>query len=234
MEENNNNNNKTIWIAGLIAVAVLAYIFFMRGDNGSETAGEGNKMTFFVTSKNPGQGANLGGLAGADKYCQSLAESAGAGSLTWRAYLSTQSSGSVPPANARDRIGSGPWHNAKGVLIAKNLSDLHSVGNMMNKETALDEKGEMVMGRGDAMNLHDILTGSMPDGTASTTKSDTTCGNWTSGAAGSAIVGHHDRVGLNESDAAKSWNSSHLSRGCSLDNLKSTGGGGLLYCFASK
>ncbi len=188
------------------------------------------RMSFFITSVDAGQGANLGGLEGADKHCQTLAEAAGAGDQTWRAYLSTQGEGAV---NARDRIGKGPWHNHKGEMIAMDVADLHS-GNTLNKTTGLTEAGEIVKGRGDQPNMHDILTGSQADGTAFPAGEDRTCGNWTlSGAEGAAMVGHHDRIGLNDSDAAKSWNSSHPSRGgCSLDALKGTGGNGFLYCFA--
>lgn len=189
-------------------------------------------MTFFVTSAGPGKGADLGGLEGADRHCQTLAQAAGAGGKTWRAYLSTQGAGAV---NAKDRIGRGPWQNAKGVVIAKDVAELHN-GNNLTKQTALTEKGEVVNGRGDSPNMHDILTGSQPDGTAFTVSDDRTCGNWTKSGAGSAIVGHHDRMGLDTSAPAKSWNSSHPSRGpgggCAQDDLRSTGGAGLLYCFA--
>ncbi len=190
-------------------------------------------MTFFVTSSNPGQGADYGGLKGADAYCQKLASAAGASRHTWRAYLSTQGTDTI---NARDRIGKGPWRNAKGQLIAMNVEDLHGAGNRINKQTALDEKGQMVNGRGDTPNRHDILTGSQPDGRAfPADKGDMTCGNWTKGGSeGAAMLGHHDRKGLREDDASHSWNSSHPSRGgCSLDALKSTGGDGRLYCFAA-
>lgn len=188
-------------------------------------------MTFFVTSTGNGKGADFGGLAGADRHCQSLAQAAGAGNRQWRAYLSTQGSGAV---NARDRIGPGPWHNAKGVQIAENVDDLHR-NPAINKQTGLTEKGATVNGRGDTPNTHDILTGSQPDGRAFAAGEDRTCGNWTRGAAeGAAQVGHHDRIGLRDDDASKSWNSSHTSRGgCSLDALKSSGGAGLLYCFAA-
>lgn len=191
-------------------------------------------MSFFVTSTGTGKGADLSGLEGADRHCQQLAQAAGAGNRTWRAYLSTQASGGQPAVNARDRIGSGPWQNAKGVVIARNVEELHGANNL-TKETALTERGEVVKGRGDQPNTHDILTGSQPDGTAFAGAEDRTCGNWTrSGAEGAVMVGHHDRMGLNEEPPAKSWNSSHLSRGgCSQDALKSTGGAGLLYCFAA-
>jgi hypothetical protein len=196
---------------------------------GAPSGAASSGMSFFVTSANPGKGADFGGLAGADAYCGKLAASAGAGSKTWRAYLSATG---ATPVNARDRIGSGPWVNAKGETIAANVAELHG-SNKLNKQTALTEKGGVVSGRGDPVNLHDILTGSTDDGRASTEAKDTTCGNWTLSGAGSAIVGHHDRVGLNDSPPMKSWNSSHGSRGCSLDDLKATGGGGLMYCFAA-
>jgi len=198
--------------------------------------GKGDKqpqqpMSFFVTSTGSGKGANLGGLAGADQLCQMRAASAGAGNKTWHAYLSTDTTGSAPAVNARDRVGKGPWYNAKGAMIAKNLEDLHSEHANINKQTALTEKGEAVPGRGDQVNMHDILTGSDPQGRFSTAGGDTTCGNWTKSGEGSAIVGHHDRQGLKDSWHMKSWNSSHGSRGCSQDQLKASGGAGLLYCF---
>jgi len=180
-------------------------------------------MTFFITSQNPGQGANFGGLAGADAHCTALAEAAGATGKTWRAYLSTSAE------NARDRIGAGPWHNVKGESIAQSVADLHGPDNPINKATGLDERGNQINGRGDTPNRHDILTGSLPDGTAA----EQTCNDWTNGGEGSAIVGHHDRIGLNDSAPMKSWNSSHPSRGCSLEALRGTGGDGLLYCFAA-
>lgn len=186
-------------------------------------AAQDTSMSFFITSQNPGQGANFGGLAGADAHCTALAEAAGITGKTWRAYLSTSAE------NARDRIGAGPWHNAKGELIAQSVADLHGPGNPINKVTALDERGNQINGRGDTPNRHDILTGSLPDGTAA----EQTCNDWTNGGEGSAIVGHHDRIGLNDSAEAKSWNASHPSRGCSLEALRGTGGDGLLYCFAA-
>ena len=195
-------------------------------------------MTFFVTSVGPGKGADLGGLTGADLHCATLARGAGAGDRTWRAYLSTQAPALNDPnfVNARDRIGSGPWQNAKGVMIARGVADLHSENNNVTKETALDEKGQVVFGRTDRPNRHDILTGSRADGTAfpGAPFGDMTCGNWTkSGTEGSAMLGHHDRVGPIDNAWAKSWNSAHPSRGCHPDGLKSTGGDGLLYCFAT-
>jgi len=189
-----------------------------------------SSMTFFVTSANPGKGADLGGLEGADRYCQQLATAAGAAAKTWRAYLSTQGPGAV---NAKDRIGKGPWQNAKGAVVAKDVSDLHGANNNLNKQTALTEKGERVKGRGDQPNEHDVLTGTQPDGTAFPAGEDKTCGNWTKGGEGSAIVGHHDRTGLDTSPPALSWNSSHATRGCSMDLLRPTGGAGYFYCFAA-
>jgi hypothetical protein len=186
--------------------------------------------SFFVTSANPGRGADFGGIAGADAYCQSLASAAGLGSRPWRAYLSTTGPDAV---NARDRIGKGPWFNVKGVRIASNVEELHGT-NQLTKQTALTERGDIVMGRGDAVNMHDVLTGSLPDGRATVGGSeDTTCGNWTKSGDGSAIVGHVDRQGLRDDAASHSWNSSHPTRGCGIEALKSTGGAGLLYCFAA-
>jgi hypothetical protein len=194
-------------------------------------------MSFFVTSAGNGKGADLGGLDGADAQCQKLAVSAGAGGKTWRAYLSapgkSPSTGDpgTPSVNARDRIGRGPWHNAKGALIAANLDQLHT-GNFIGKETALDERGNVVNGRGDNPNEHDILTGSRADGTAFAPQTDTTCKAWTGSGEGSAVVGHHDRSGPLPENWARSWNFSHLSAGCSQEALVRTGGAGRFYCFA--
>lgn len=189
-------------------------------------------MTFFVTSIGKGDGANLGGLEGADAHCQALAKAAGATKSNWRAYLSTTAPGGEAGVNARDRIGKGPWQNAKGQVVGKDLDDLHS-GVGLTKDTILTEKGQVVSGRGDPVNTHDILTGSDPNGMYSTAGGDTTCGNWTKNGEGSAIVGHHDRLGLKDTRHMKSWNSSHGSAGCSQDALKKTGGAGLFYCFAA-
>ncbi|HXH05906.1 MAG TPA: hypothetical protein VNI83_04875 [Vicinamibacterales bacterium] len=189
-------------------------------------------LSFFITRAGPGDGANLGGLEGADRHCQQLAAAAGAGARTWRAYLSATAADGRPAVNARDRIGTGPWYNAKGVMIARNVADLHGDANNLNKETALTEKGEVVPGRGDTPNKHDILTGSQPDGTAFPPGEDRTCRNWTSNGEGSAQVGHHDRQGGGPNPT--SWNSAHPSRGCSQANLRATGGDGLFYCFAAK
>jgi hypothetical protein len=202
-----------LFLAAAVAMAATA------------AAAQDAPMSFFVTSQGSGKGADLGGLTGADKHCQSLAEAAGASGKTWHAYLSTADT------DARDRIGSGPWYNAKGVKIADDAASLHSDANNLTKETALDETGKVINGRGDKPNRHDILTGSKPDGTKIAGQ---TCGDWTmSGADGAAMMGHSDRTGLDDSAAAKSWNSSHASRGgCSQDALKGTGGDGLFYCFA--
>jgi hypothetical protein len=185
---------------------------------------------FFVTSRGPGNGGNLGGLAGADAHCQALAKAEGAGDHTWRAYLSATASGTAPAVNARDRIGSGPWYNSAGALVAANLDQLHGPDSLITKQTAVTERLDEVNGVGDTPNVHDILTGSRPDGTAYDGGEDLTCGNWTSSGAGSAQVGHHDRRGLG--DGVNSWNSVHASRGCSQQDLAGTGGAGLFYCFA--
>lgn len=202
------------------------------------SAADAGQMSFFITSTGPGNGANLGGLEGADRHCQKLANAAGAGKQTWRAYLSTQGKDFKDPnvVNARDRIGSGPWYNAKGVLIANNVDELHSPENNLNKETALDEIGKMVNGRTEKPNTHDILTGSRLDGTSFGPRffTDMTCGDWTSNGEGAAMLGHHDRVGPNDNAWTKSWNSSHVSKGCSAEALKKTGGNGLFYCFAER
>jgi hypothetical protein len=192
--------------------------------------------SFFVTSVGIGNGGNLGGLAGADNYCQTLAQASGVGAKTWHAYLSTQAADGKPAINARDRIGNGPWQNAKGVVIAKDVAELHGGNNHINKETALTEKGEIVNGYGDNPNRHDILTGSQPDGTAFSGADDRTCKNWTSSTQGAAMVGHSDINGPATFPTVKSWNAAHPSRGpdggCSQKDLISTGGVGLLYCFS--
>lgn len=214
--------------AGAVAVSLAAT---------SPSFAQGADTSFFVTSNGIGNGGNLGGLAGADNHCQTLAQAAGAGAKTWRAYLSTQAADGKPAINAKDRIGNGPWKNAKGVVVAKDVADLHGASNNLSKQTSLSEKGEVINGRGDTPNRHDVLTGSQADGTAFAAGEDRTCKNWTSSTQGAAMVGHIDRTGLNEEPPAKSWNTSHPSRGpdggCSQNDLKSTGGDGLLYCFAS-
>ena len=182
-------------------------------------------MSFFITSQGVGDGANLGGLAGADAHCQRLAEAAGVTGKTWKAYLSASTE------NARDRIGSGPWHNAKGEVIAANLDELHSEANKISKQTGLTETGEMVKGRGDEPNMHDILTGSTAEGTVAEGQ---TCGDWTSNSEGAAMVGHHDRIGLRDDAPSKSWNASHPSRGCGKDDLPKSGGNGFFYCFVQQ
>jgi hypothetical protein len=210
----------TKWISAILGVAVFAAAASLG------VSAQQNQMTFFVTSVGSGDGANLGGLAGADKHCQTLAAAAGAGNRTWRAYLSA----SGPPAvNAKDRIGKGPWMNVKGVVVAKSVADLHSEMNNLNKETALTEKGGTINGVGDKPNQHDILTGSQADGSLQT--EEPPCANWTSNGAGRAMVGHVDRRGGGA--AATSWNASHMSRGCSQDNLIASGGNGYFYCFAA-
>lgn len=213
-------------------------VFLVGSVATSVIAGDARQMSFFVTSSGPGNGADLGGLKGADSHCQKLANAAGAGNRTWRAYLSSQGMDFKDPdvVNARDRIGSGPWHNANGELIANNVDELHSPQNNLNKETAVDENGKMVNGRTEKPNTHDILTGSRLDGTSFGPRffADMTCGDWTSNGEGSAMLGHHDRVGPNDNAWAKSWNSAHLSKGCSVEALKKTGGNGLFYCFAER
>ena len=210
---------KTLVVAAIFLCALGAYEALAQDAD--------PRTSFFLTSVGPGKGADLGGLAGADQYCQNLAESVGVGNKTWHAYLTTTGQGAV---NARDRIGQGPWYNTKGVAVAQNVDDLHSDSNNLTKDTVLNEKGEVVKGRGDDPNRHDVLTGSQLDGTAFVGDADTTCQNWTSSGEGSAQVGHHDRIG--GGDHPESWNSAHPSRGCSQENLRGTGGDGLFYCFA--
>jgi hypothetical protein len=192
--------------------------------------GQATNMSFFITSTGPGNGADLGGLEGADAHCALLAEQAGAGNRTWRAYLSTTAEDGQPAVNARDRIGAGPWHNFAGIMVARDVTDLHSEGANLTKETILTEHGAVVNGRGDDPNRHDIITGSQLDGTAFAPGDDSTCGNWTSSGEGSARVGHHDRQGGGENPT--SWNSAHGSRGCGQADLQATGGDGLFFCFA--
>ncbi len=224
-------NTRSLSLTAAVSIAVLA------GSYSAPALADAKTMSFFVTSNGPGKGADLGGLKGADAHCQSLAKAAGS-KKTWRAYLSTQGKGAV---NARDRIGKGPWQNVKGDVIAKNVTDLHSDNNKINNQTGLSEKGEVINVSG-GPNRHDILTGSKPDGTAFPSDKDMTCKNWTSSIDGAAMMGHHNRMGLTDDPPAKSWNSSHPSRGpqgstgagCSQSDLKGTGGDGLFYCFAVK
>jgi hypothetical protein len=213
-------------------LAAVGLLFLGATRDGLAQQGGARNMTFFVTSTGPGNGADLGGLEGADRHCQSLAAAVGAGARTWRAYLSTQAAGGQTAVNARDRIGRGPWQNVKGVQIARDLEELHGT-NQLTKQTALSEKGDPIKGRGDTPNEHDILTGSQADGRAFSSNDDMTCGNWSKSGEGAAMVGHHDRMGLRDDEPSRSWNTSHPSRGCSQENLRSSGGAGLLYCFAT-
>ncbi len=216
-----------------IAAAIALSLAGCTGVSQMQTSGQqssASPMTFFITSTGSGKGADYGGLAGADRHCQTLAQAAGAGNHTWRAYLSTQGPNAV---NARDRIGKGPWRNAKGVVVANNLEELHGTNNL-GKQTSLTEKGEVNNGSGDTPNRHDIITGSQPNGTAFTGPEDRTCGNYTKSGAGNVMLGHHDRTGTNPNPVANaSWNSSHPSAGCSEADLAKTGSAGLLYCFAA-
>ena len=222
-----------IILAKAIPACVAAVSFALLA--ASPASAQSANATFFLTSSSIGNGGNLGGLAGADNHCQELAQAAGGAPKTWHAYLSTQAADGKGAVNARDRIGKGPWQNVKGVVVAKDVADLHSANNNLTKQTALSEKGQVINGRGDTPNRHDALTGSQPDGTAFGPEADRTCKNWTSSTQGAAMLGHSDRIGLRDDDASKSWNSSHPSRGpdggCSQNDLKSTGGDGLLYCF---
>ena len=215
----------------LVALSAAA----MLGLGSSSVAwADGASMSFFVTSAGKGDGANLGGLDGADAHCAALAMAAGSTKTSWKAYLSTTAPQGEAGVNARDRIGKGPWQNVKGTVIANSVDELHSDKVNFTKETALNEKGEKVNGRGDKPNMHDTLTGSDPMGMYSTAGGDTNCKNWTSNGDGSAIVGHHDRMGLKDTRHMKSWNSSHASAGCNQEALVKTGGAGLFYCFAAE
>jgi hypothetical protein len=222
--------DRKVW---LVLVGVVAGNAELSAQQPAQQQQQQQPMGFFITSAGVGDGGNLGGLAGADRHCQNLAAAVGAGSRQWRAYLSAAPAAGQPSVNARDRIGAGPWHNAKGVLIARDVTDLHGDihrdRNSINKEFALNEKGELVKGRGDTPNQHDILTGSDSHGRVLLgSAAITTCNNWTSNATGNAMVGHHDRSGGGNS----SWNAAHSSRSCSQADLVATGGAGLFYCFA--
>jgi hypothetical protein len=222
-----------------IAIAALAAIGSLGTTAGHTQPAppQSPNMSFFVTSTGSGKGADLGGLAGADGLCQSLAQAVGAGGKTWRAYLSTQPADGAAAVNARDRIGHGPWQNFKGEVVARDIDDLHSANNKLGSQTSLTDRGTIVAGRGYTPNFHDALTGTQADGKAFPPGDDRTCHNWTSSTQGSAMLGHIDRQGLRDDDASKSWNASHPSRGpdggCSQNDLRSTGGGGLFYCFAA-
>ena len=217
-------------VVAAIAVLVAGCTGMAQTSSSGPVRMSSSGMTFFITGTGSGKGADYGGLAGADKHCQTLAAAAGAGDKTWRAYLSTQGPGAV---NARDRIGKGPWRNAKGVVVANNVAELHGTNNL-GKQTSLTEKGEVVNGRGDTPNRHDILTGSQRDGTAYSGTDDMTCGNWTKSGDGGAMAGHHDKDGINPDPVANvSWNSSHKTAGCSDAALAKTGSAGYLYCFAA-
>ena len=222
--------NKTLRLSILASAALM-----LAGSAGVEA--QQATISFFVTSTGSGKGADLGGLAGADARCQQLAATAGAGAKTWHAYLSTQAANGQPAVNARDRIGNGPWQNAKGVIVAKTVDELHSLTNNLTKQTALTEKGDLVKGRGDSPNEHDALTGSTMEGRAFPPGEDRTCKNWTSSTQGTAMLGHIDRAGIQDTVEGRSWNATHPSRGgdggCSQNDLKSTGGAGLFYCFAT-
>jgi hypothetical protein len=215
-------------------LSIVAAMAAMSLTLGGTAQTQQNQMTFFITSAGPGKGADLGGLQGADAHCQSLAQAAGAGNRTWRAYLSTHAAAQGGPVNARDRIGNGPWHNAKGELIAQSLDDLHSANNKISKQTALTEKGQPVNARGENPNMHDIMTGSTADGRAFPGNLSLTCNNYTSSTFGTVMVGHHDRQGNTDTEFARSWNSSHNSRACGQADLVATGGNGLFYCFAAQ
>lgn len=215
-----------------VGIAVSIVLLALPAGAAEQMQKNSPDMSFFVTSAGLGKGADLGGLAGADRHCQALATAAGAGKKQWRAYLSTNTVGGGKLIHARDRIGKGPWYTAEGRLVARNVDELHAL-NSINRMTALTEKGTKVNGRADSPNMHDILTGSTPDGHAAVSDKDTTCGNWTKSGEGSAMVGHHDRWGLKDDEPSRSWNASHPSRGCSQDNLRASGGAGMFYCFAA-
>ena len=225
----------TVRLGLVLSAAVLSSTAYFAA-KAQQPPPQSPNMTFFVTGSGPGKGADLGGIEGADRYCQELAQRHGAGGKTWRAYLSTQPADGKPAVNAKDRIGKGPWQNFKGEVVAQSIADLHSDNNKLGFQASLSERGQIIPGVGFAPNRHDVLTGSQPDGTAFPAGEDRTCRNWTSSTQGAAMLGHIDRKGLRDDVPSKSWNSSHPSRGsdggCSQADLRSTGGDGLLYCFA--
>jgi hypothetical protein len=232
--ENHMSHNRKLSLASALFISAFAGSAVAQQPAPPPAPPQFPDMSFFITSTPGPNGANFGGIEGADAHCQTLAAKAGAGSKTWRAYLSQQAIGGKTAVNAKDRIGNGPWKNVNGVVIAANVADLHIPEKAnINVETGMTETARRVMSRQFVVNYHDILTGTQDDGTAPPADKDLTCGNWTNGGAGSALVGHHDRMGLNETAPAKSWNSSHPSRGCDNAALRSSGGNGLLYCFAA-
>jgi hypothetical protein len=216
----------------MLASAMLLSLSISGSVQAQQAGPQSPNMTFFITSVGLGKGADLGGIAGADAQCQALATAAGAGTKTWRAYLSSTATAPGGVVNARDRIGNGPWQNFKGEVVAQSVDDLHSANNKLGMQMSLTERGNMVAGVGYTPNYHDLLTGSMPDGRAFPSNLNLTCGNWTSSNFGTAMLGHADRTGLTNTEQARSWNSTHQSRDCSPDGLRSTGGNGMFYCFA--
>jgi hypothetical protein len=232
------NKSKVSLFLAALALGVTSGVNAQQQPPAPPQLPQAPNMTFFVTSAGPGKGADLGGIEGADQYCQTLAQRHGAGGKTWRAYLSTQEAAGKPAVNARDRIGNGPWQNFKGQVVATSLDDLHSDSNKLGFDNSLSERGQIIPGVGFAPNRHDVLTGSTPEGRAFPAAEDRTCKNWTSSTQGTAMVGHIDKKGLRDDPPSKSWNSSHPSRGpdggCSQSDLRGTGGDGLFYCFATQ
>ena len=231
-------NKSKVFIVAALAFGLTSGVNAQQQPAAPPQLPQAPNMTFFVTGAGPGKGADLGGIEGADQYCQTLAQRHGAGGKTWRAYLSTQEAAGKPAVNARDRIGNGPWQNFKGQVVATSLDDLHSDNNKLGFDNSLSERGQIIPGVGFAPNRHDVLTGSTPEGRAFPAAEDRTCKNWTSSTQGTAMVGHIDKKGLRDDPPSKSWNSSHPSRGpeggCSQSDLRGTGGDGLFYCFATQ
>ena len=231
-------NKSKVFIVAALAFGLTSGVNAQQQPAAPPQLPQAPNMTFFVTGAGPGKGADLGGIEGADQYCQTLAQRHGAGGKTWRAYLSTQEAAGKPAVNARDRIGNGPWQNFKGQVVATSLDDLHSDNNKLGFDNSLSERGQIIPGVGFAPNRHDVLTGSTPEGRAFPAAEDRTCRNWTSNTQGAAMVGHIDKKGLRDDPPSKSWNSSHPSRGsdggCSQSDLRGTGGDGLFYCFATQ